>query len=310
MLEDAPAPPRGLGERLLSLRSFSLLSSLPASELALVARLSTERDFHVGHFLATEGDPVRSVQLLVSGSAAVSRAGRTIETAGAFDMVGLLPVAAGMNHLASVVAVEPIHAVEVDADLVDEVLDDDFGLFVRVLRLAAASVRSSKAGARGVLTGARDRGAPGEAARLPSGPVGHLDAARRLLVLRGAPLFRTTPVDGLAAFVKRLELARIPAGETFELAGPSGVLGMIVAGHAAIAAAEGSPVQSTAAAGPGDVVGALESLVSSSPRLIGHALTELHLLRGVAADLFDVIEDHHVMGRRLMAEILRLTVAT
>jgi CRP-like cAMP-binding protein len=319
MLEDAP--PRGLGERLLSLRAFSLLAPLPASELALVARLSSERDFQAGQILATEGEPVRAVQLLVSGSAAVSRAGEVIETACAFDTVGLLPVAAGMNHLSTVVAVEPIHALEVDAELVDEVLEDDIALFVRVLRLAARSVRTAGAStstnstsgdgrvaiAPGVLSGGRYHEAQLGSQRLLEQPLGHLDVARTLLVLRGAPLFRTAPVDGLAAFAKRLDLVRIPIGETFELAGAAAPLGMIVAGRAEITFPEGSAAQSIAEAGAGDVLGILEALDSGAPRLLCHARTELHLLRGAASDLLDVIEDHHLMGRRLMAEILGLT---
>jgi CRP-like cAMP-binding protein len=299
MLDDTL--PRGLGERLLALRSFSLLAPLPASDLALVARLSRERDFGAGQTVVTEGEPVQTVHLLISGRAAVSRAGVPVETIGAFDTLGLLPIAAELPHLVTAVALEPIVTLEIDADLVDEVLEDDFALFVRVLRLAAASARGPS-----VLRGdGRDPSPPADA--FPDELFGPLDAARRLLVLRDTPLFRTAPVDGLAAFAKRLELARIPAGEQIEMGGTTGELGVMVAGRAEVLSREKLNARGDGAnAVVGDVVGGLEALIPKAPRLLVRAQTEVHLLRGAASDLLDVIEDHHAMGRRLMAEILTL----
>src|SRR5438034_8299029 len=81
MLEQAQ--PRGLGERLLALRSFPLLASLPSAELGLLARRSRERDYRAGETLAVEGEPVDTIHLLVSGRAALLRAGMLVETAGA-----------------------------------------------------------------------------------------------------------------------------------------------------------------------------------------------------------------------------------
>jgi CRP-like cAMP-binding protein len=297
------ALPRGLGERLLALRSFSLLATLPAADLALVARLSREREFHAGQTLATEGESVQVVQLLISGRAAVSRAGMPVETVGAFDTLGLLPIAAELPHLVTAVAIEPIQALELDADLVDDVLEDDFALFVRVLRLAATSASAHGPGVLG--RDRRDKSPLADA--LPDELSGALGAARRLLVLRDTPLFRTAPVDGLAAFAKRLELVRISAGEQIEMGGATGQLCVMVAGRAAIAGID-PPRTSTsgASAAAGDVVGALEALTVNAPPLLVRARTEVHLLRGAASDLLDVIEDHHAMGRRLMAEILRV----
>jgi CRP-like cAMP-binding protein len=308
--------PRGLSERLLSLRSFSLLSTLRATDLSLLARLSREHDYDVGQVLATEGESVQAVQLLLSGRAELSRAGVVRQRAGAFDTVGLLPVAAGRSHLVTAVAVEPIHALEIDGELADEVLEDDFALFVRVLRLAATSTRDmlSAAGGSDVLA----RGTRMEPARLrgqaPTGEIlsdafgGPLGAARKLLLLRDAPLFESAPLDGLAAFAKHLSHVRMAAGTAIETGGPAGDLCVIVAGEAEVL----SPLAENTVkrvARAGDVVGAVGALTGGAPRLLVRAGTEsVHLLRGGVPDLLDTIEDHHAMGRRLLAELLEWPV--
>ena len=286
--------PGGFGERLLALRGFSLLSALPATELALVARLSRERDLQAGEAFAVEGEPVQAVQLIVSGQARLWRAGLPIPSTAALDTVGLLPLAAGLPHPFSVVAVDAVHALEIDADLVAEVLEDDFALFARVLRLGAgyALARADLA-----VPPAVQRPQPGSIVAGSARPsLAPLDAAERLLALRGMPLFRTAPVDGLAALAKRLELVQLPpSGELRTRAGSGDVL-LLVAGRARLAAGD---LESGAA------LGVLEALADQSPALHLRALAPVQLLRGSVADLFDVLEDHHAMGRQLLAEILR-----
>lgn len=291
------APPGGFGERLLALRGFSLLSALPASELALVARLSHERDLQAGEAIAVEGEPVQAVQLIVSGQARLWRAGLPIASTAALDTVGLLPLAAGLPHPFSVVAADPVHALEIDADLVAEVLEDDFALFARVLRLGAASAL-----ARADLTAppaAHEGPPPGSIVAGSARPsLAPLDTAEKLLALRGMPLFRAAPVDGLAALAKRLELVLLPPGGELQTRAGSGDVLLLVAGRARLAAGDRET-------GAGADMGVLEALADLSPALHLRALAPVQILRGNVADLFDVLEDHHAMGRQLLAEILR-----
>jgi CRP-like cAMP-binding protein len=286
--------PGGFGERLLALRGFSLLSALPAAELALVARLSRERDLYPGEVLAVEGEPVQAVQLIVAGQARLSRAGLPIASAAALDTVGLLPLAAGLPHPFTAVAVDAVHALEIEADLVAEVLEDDFALFARVLRLGAAS---ALARAAATVTPAADHQYPGSIVAGSSRPsLAPLDTAERLLALRGMPLFRAAPVDGLAALAKRLELVQLPPGAELQTREGSGDLLLLVAGRARVAAGELET---------GAALGVLEAVADLSPALQLRALAPVQLLRGNVSDLFDVLEDHHAMGRQLLAEILR-----
>jgi CRP-like cAMP-binding protein len=294
------APPGGFGERLLALRGFSLLSALPASELALVARLSRERDLQAGEALAVEGEPVQAVQLVVSGQARLWRVGLPIPSTAPLDTVGLLPLAAGLPHPFSVVAADPVHALEIDADLVAEVLEDDFALFARVLRLGAVSAlaRADLAAPAAAHHGPAPGSIVAGSARPSLAP---LDTAERLLALRGMPLFRAAPVDGLAALAKRLELVQLPPGGELRTRAGSGDILLLVAGRARLAG--GGDLET--GAGAGAEMGVLEALADLSPALHLRALAPVQVLRGNVADLFDVLEDHHAMGRQLLAEILR-----
>jgi CRP-like cAMP-binding protein len=295
MLESAP--PRGLGERLLALRSFSLLALLPPSELALVARLSRERDFRAGQQLAVEGEPVQAVQLLISGRATLSRAGVPLQTAGAFDTVGLLPIAAAVPHPFAAVALEPIQALEMEAGLAAEVLEDDFALFARVLRLGATSALARLEDRPAMLGGSPPPDGSAAGTSFTS-----LDAAGRLLVLRKTRLFGKLPVDGLAAFAKRLELVSLSAGEHLRTARSSKELVVIASGQADVT--WGAHAGTAIDAGAGTVLGALEALADQPAPLAVRARTPVQLLRAGVDDLLDVLEDHHSTGRRLMAELL------
>jgi CRP-like cAMP-binding protein len=295
------SPPRGLGERLLALRGFPLLSGLPPADLAHLARLSRDHDFSAGAALAIEGQPVRAAQLVVSGRVDLWRANELVRRAGPFEVVGLPAIAAGVPQPFTARAAEPVHALEVDAGLVADVLEDDSRLFVEVLRLAARAASSSD---RGLARPASDPPRPG-AERTAGCLTAPLDAARRLMAVHGADLFRHAPVDGLAALARRLEVGQLAPGQPMSLTGP-GELTVIVEGHVTLPAAGG---RAAASAGPGTVLGLVEALAGTPPLAGVRALSPVVVLRAALADLLDVLDDHHAMGRRLLAELVTLSLS-
>jgi CRP-like cAMP-binding protein len=302
------APSGGLAERLLALRRFDLLSGLPASDLALVARLARDRDLQPGDVLAVEGDPVHGVQLIVSGRATLARADARVQEVGALDTIGLLPLAAGIAHSWTAVAADAVHALEVDADLVADVLEDDFSLFAGVLKMGA---RYALAAARRPValvssTGAADRRGPIVKGSPHPSPAA-LDAAERLLYLRAIDPFGALPVDGLAALVKRLELVQLAPGAELRTQPASGDLLLLVTGRARIdhgSASDGGTNASGDGRRSGAALGLLEALADAPFALHLRALSPVQLLRGTIDDLFDVLQDHHRMARQLLAELL------
>ena len=295
MLESAP--PRGLGERLMALRNCPALASLPPPELAWLARSARERDFQPGETLAMQGHPADAVLLLLSGQIQLTHAGRPLREAEPFEALGLLPLAARIPHPFGATALSAIHALEIDADAVGEVLEDDAAFFGRLLQLAAAQARV-----------AQDRSpvidGPGSA-RSELGDDGGGDAAggalgtaRTLLVLRDTALFRKAPLDGLAAFAKKVRDVQLPAGQRRSLA--PGELAIIAAGQADVVGGGAGRL----GAGRGAVVGAFEALARTAPPGDLHARTDVHLLCAPISDLYDVLEDHYGMGSRLLGELL------
>jgi len=296
------SPPRGLGERLLALRRLPLLSRLPAGELTQLARLSRDRDFPPGAELAVEGRPVRAAQIFVSGRVDLWRAARLVRAGQPFEVLDLPAVAARLPHPFTVRAAEPVHTLEVDAGLVAEVLEDDFRLFLEVLRVAA---RAAPAG--GTLGGRRTRASGGGASpRRPPAPP--LDAAARLVALRDVDLFRRAPVDGLAALARRLRVASLAAGDPVVLS-DCGELTVVVEGQVTLPAPAGAQARAVEAVGAGAVLGLREAL-AGEPALAGaRAASSVVLLRAPLVDLLDVLDDHHGTARRLMAELMMTAVA-
>jgi CRP-like cAMP-binding protein len=304
MFEDS-ARSQLLDGRLLSLRRWELLAQLPASELALLARHAREREFRAGEDLVVEGEPVESVLLLLSGAARLTRAGApTTRTLGELDVVGLLPLAAAIRHLWGVTAEQPIHVLEIDAELMAEVIEDDQALFGRVLRQAAAG--AGAAGREALRRAAGHARLRPSAAAASETETATVDAAGRLLLLRASVLFGGAPVDGLAAFAKRLETVQLVPGQEREIA--AGELVILGAGCVDLvgATAESTPPSAAAGLAPGAVVGAIEALAEIPARQTVRARTHAQLLGGSLADLLDVIDDHHAMGTSLLRALLAL----
>lgn len=297
------SPPRGLGERLLALRRLPLLSMLPAAELAQLARLSRDRDFPAGAALAVEGRPVRAGQLFVSGRVDLWRAARLVRAGQPFEVLDLPAVAARLPHPFTVRAAEPVHTLEVDAGLLAEVLEDDFRLFMEVLRVAA---RAAPPGAAwGEWRAHASDGGGGRSARPAASP---LDAAARLMFLRETDLFRRAPVDGLAALARRLHVAALAPGDEVALS-DGGALTVIVEGQVTWPAQGGARTGGADTAGAGAVLGLRDALAGDAPPAGARADSPVVLLRAPLTDLLDVLDDHHAMGRQLMAELLMTTVA-
>ncbi|HEY8926538.1 MAG TPA: hypothetical protein VIU64_19280 [Polyangia bacterium] len=294
------SPPRGLGERLLALRRLPLLSVLPPAELTQLARLSRDRDFPGGAELAVENRPVRTVQIFVSGSVDLWRGARLVRSGQSFEVLDLPAVAARLPHPFTVRAAQPVHTLEIDAGLVADVLEDDFRLFLEVLRVAARAATSGVA-----LGGRRARAFDGGDGRRGWPATRPLDAAARLMALREADLFRRAPVDGLAALARRLQVASLAPGDEVVLS-DSGELTVIVEGQVTWPA--GAEARGREAAGPGAVLGLRDALAGEPPLAGARAASSVLLLRAPLADLLDVLDDHHAMGRRLIAELMGMAV--
>jgi len=305
------SPPRGLGERLLALRSLPMLAILPAAELTQLARLSRDRDFPAGAVLAVEDRPVRATQIFVSGRVDLWRAGQLVRAGQALEVLDLPAVAARLPHPFTARAAEAVHTLEVDASLVAEVLEDDFRLFLEVLRVAARAIPVGAAlgGPRARAFDATAAGSPGRPTK-PATPhaTPPFDAAARLMALRETDLFRRAPVDGLAALARRLQVASLAPGDEVVLS-ETGELTIVVEGQVTWPGQAGPRTCGVDTAGAGAVLGLRDALAGDPPLAAARADSSVVLLRAPLTDLLDVLDDHHAMGRRLMTELMMTGIA-
>jgi CRP-like cAMP-binding protein len=283
-----------MGERLLALGLFIRPAALPARELSRLARLSREREMAAGAQLAVLGQPVRVVHFVVSGKMALSRDGVDFLVPDAPHTVGFLPLAAGIPFPFDARALEPLHSLEVDAEVLAELLEDDFDFFLGILRQGASELLTRWRSVPAMVTDQREQ---------PPPPPASLGAAERLLALRNTDLFRRCPVDGLAAFAKLLQEEQLLPAHPFTT--EPGELAVVVHGRGTVEGALPSPLLT-----PGRVLGAVEGLAESSHPFTLHADTPLRLLRGTIPDLLDTLEDHHAMARRLLSELAGLLVGS
>ena len=115
-----------LTERILRLRGVPTLRSLPASELAQLARSMRTVDVQAGEILLREDEPPRSFYLLTTGTVTLRRKGKRIGTVRGPGGVGFMSFLARHAGGTSAVAESFVEALEVQADAMDEIFEDHF----------------------------------------------------------------------------------------------------------------------------------------------------------------------------------------
>ena len=87
-----------------TLSRIPIFSECSRRELKAISKLVTPVEVKAGKVLTKEGDPGREFMIIVSGTAKVSRDGRSIATLGPGDFFGELAVLAGVPRTATVTA--------------------------------------------------------------------------------------------------------------------------------------------------------------------------------------------------------------
>jgi len=285
-------------ERLLHLKRVPLLSGLPASEVAALADAAEERFFRSGTILFREGDAATSMHFVVEGALANFRRDVKVEVVGPGAGIGGLAVLAREAMGSKVVAEQDTLTLEIDADAMTEVLEDQFTILQYLLRevnrQALELLRRHRLDPSGVF--------PEPPSELVSDA---LDLVDRLLLLRRMPVFARTSVTALAELARTMASVRFePDTVLWHEGEPSEGILLLSSGHVQATGSGGVSFH----AGPGFPLGALEAVAQVPRWYEARALSPIVGLQTQTDVLVDLFEDSFDMAMDYLALVAGATL--
>ncbi|HEX6768925.1 MAG TPA: cyclic nucleotide-binding domain-containing protein [Candidatus Binatia bacterium] len=128
-------------EKVLFLKSVEIFERAAIEELGHIAALSREARFQAGAAIYRQGDPLESVYIIVTGRAAIQDGERIIREVGEKHAIGILASLDASRALRTVVALEPVHALQLAVEDFHDLLSSDFELVKAVFRVIARHIR-------------------------------------------------------------------------------------------------------------------------------------------------------------------------
>jgi CRP-like cAMP-binding protein len=296
----ARLPRAGTVERMLSFKTIPIFSGLSPEDLAAVVGLGRDRFFAKGSTLLRAGEPIPALYAVLDGRVHVAHEGRTMghATSGGF-VGGAAMFARDPRGLGAIAEIDTL-AVELESEAFLEILEDYFSVFHHVLRETAGWLLELM------------RDLPPRlyadvfaAVENPPAAAGDLDLVERILFLRHVSPFAGS-ISALAELSRGMAETTFPAGTTLWDPGePSGMVLFVVRGTVSCAANDGATVF---AAGPGTVLGAVES-VARRPRWHSAVTqTRMTALQSPSEALIDVLEDNFDMAMDYLAMLARAQI--
>jgi CRP-like cAMP-binding protein len=286
-------------ERLLYLKRIPVLAGLPASELLTIADAASERFFPKGSVVFREGDKASSMHFVVEGALAHDRQGRRLGVVGPGGGLGALPLLARATMESRAVAETDTLTLEIDADAVEEVLEDRFLIVQYLLReLSRQALELVR----------RHRLDP--TLFFPELPVPlpereGLDLVDRLLLLRRMPVFGRTSITALAELARTMANVRYePGTQLWQEGEPAQGMVMISNGRVQASGSGGVGFE----AGPGFPLGALEAIAQTPRWYAARAVTPVVALQAQPDVLVDLFEDNFEMAMDYLALVAATTL--
>lgn len=281
--------------RAIALRTFPAFEQLSPADLASMAEHVRPRLYRRGDVLSRRGVPVRSLHFVLRGEVEVDDGRGKPRTMGPRDVVGGLGALSLDPMGQQAVATQETLTLKLDRDDMEEVFEDQFAIFLGVLRaLARALVSLEKRLGRD------------EGLRIPRelalGEDTELGLVERILLLRSSMNFAGAEIEALADLAQECESFELPAEGVLWRAGDAAEDAiLLVTGRIRAAAGDRDPFWFDG----GTWVGGMEAL-SGEPRwYYATADGPVRGLRIELGSLLDVVEDHMGIGMNLLRTIAR-----
>ena len=280
----------------LLLKRLPMVSTLSGPQLAFVAEQIGERFFPKGSALLREGEAPGALYFPVEGRIHLTSRGRVIGHAGPGRAVGPFHVLARDERGLGAVAETDTLALELSAETLFEIFDEQFAILQHVLREVSRQIVEHVVrfpDAAVFLTPSTEG---------PPTPPRELDLVERIFLLRKSPVFLNPSISALGQLARGLTEVRMPPGTRLWREGEATGWGsMIVSGSIRCTSARGHDF----VAGAGIVLGSLDA-VAEVPRWFD-AVTETPVvaLQANMQYLIDVFEDNFAMATDYLAVTAR-----
>ena len=131
-------------EKILFLKSVDVFAHTTIEELGRIATLTQEVRFEPGETIFREGDPVDALYLMLKGRVMVEKGGVKIREIGEKETFATLAALDLEPADHTVKALEPVHALKLNALDFHEILAQDYALVRSVFRVLSQLIRNGR----------------------------------------------------------------------------------------------------------------------------------------------------------------------
>jgi CRP-like cAMP-binding protein len=129
-------------EKVIFLKSVQIFAPAAIEELGCIATLMQEIHFKGGETIYREGDPLDGIFVVLKGRVIVQSGGTAVREVGEHEILGALAALDRGVALRTVTALEPVHALKLNAQDFQDFLASDFNLVKAVFRIVAQNIRA------------------------------------------------------------------------------------------------------------------------------------------------------------------------
>ncbi len=275
----------------------SMLSvSPPTRVVRQMADRMLDCEFITGEIIFQQGHPSHRLFFVVDGQVALESASEPAWLFERGSMLGIVDATLSRKHARTARARTDAHLISIEYEDYIDILEDNFDFAKTTLERAMATMfNQGLALAPDHVFATEDL--RGEAP-IPHRPGQDVAGMQRLLALRDVSALAHAPVQPLVTLARSAEVLHWAKNAKILEAGKlAETIQIVVSGDVRVHCEH--PLYE-ATFGPGSILGALAALATPEHPHHAQALTECTTLSVAKEDIFDVIEDHFGLARRLL----------
>ena len=281
-------------QRFLFLKTMPAFAGLPSEIAQVVAANTRPRTFAAGDYLYHVGTPALEVQYIVRGECEIVRNGKSVRRLGPRTVIGGISALAEEQQGYDCVALQDMETLAIKVEDSQEIFEEHFMLLKRVLRGTSREVLD----ARRKLGTSAGFGPVGEPFDFPDRP---FDLVERMAFLRKTFSFGSSEIDAIAELARDIQEVHLPKGELLWNVGDRSTYFLLPL-RGVIDCKATDPDQHFQL-GPGDSVGAIDSLADERRWYRAEIGEDLVAFRIDTEVLLEILEDHFMMAISLLKGI-------